>query len=384
MATLASPEKLAGMLKSAPEEYAKLKKDCEAACARWIWSKGPVVFDVPYESELDGSSSPGEPYTKAPARPKPGDVETGYDDSGRALVVREHGSQKSLHETFFRHDDSSSKKWIYSAPRKVASVGELRRKEGRVVDAVLLSPYAGISRHVDYHKDGRPASIAARRTNRGIYASKNEKPVDTTAVFEYDDRGLKRITTRGATPKPVVVFERPNRPLPKILKSLETRLLQEIPLTVSRLRLKKPAFALALVYDGETEHGVLPPMLAVGLEADRERWRKQGEGEPESLWIPHALGTFEDDRLEIDDPRIESEAEEAVAHLSKSGDIAPARKLLIDLAKGLNAISWDGILQTTKDFVVYPIDLGAEDLKENFAKAVPPARLKELQRRGEI
>ncbi len=384
MPTFVSPEELSGMLAAAAEDYPKLKKDSEAAAARLEWSRGSIVPSFPFESEVDGVSPFGVPYTRAPLRPKPGDCETGFDTRGRPVLVREHRAQKGLYESFLHHDDTVVRKWHFSAPRKPISVVELRSEHGRVRSFVRLSPYGAGSKRFEYDARGRLVTLHDRTTKRGVYASKGDKPIVTKATLEYDDVGLVRVTKSGGTPKPVVVYQRPTRPLATVLRSLETELLRAIPLTVGRLRLRRPAFSLALVYDNETEQGVVPPMLAVGLEADRKKWRTLPDRNPELLWIPHALRTFEDDRLELDDPRVVLDGEEAVQHMRTTGNIGPGRRLLIKLAKALNALSWKGVLPTTKDFVVYAVDLGAEDLQKNMGKCVSEARLAELRRLGEL
>jgi hypothetical protein len=164
--------------------------------------------------------------------------------------------------------------------------------------------------------------------------------------------------------------------LAELLKTMQESLLAQIPKVVAAFTVDEPVFCLALAYDAESEYE-LPPTLVLGLESDLRAWEAAGrKRELRSLWDPQQMRTFDHDRLECcGDARLRQVA----AHFRKSGNYAPARKLLVEVSKALDKLQWEKITRATKHFVVYPVDLEGAHLKANIRAAVPAKALKALQ-----
>ena len=153
------------------------------------------------------------------------------------------------------------------------------------------------------------------------------------------------------------------------------------------MKLAAPAFCLALIYDDETFDAMLPPILALGLESERQAWHaaKAKKKNIETLWDGQRFRLFDDDALDWDeaDPILE-DADAIAHHLRERSSLEPAHKVLIAVAKKLNAFDWKKTLPVTHDFVVYPVDMEVADLTKNMQASIPAAKHKALRSRGEF
>jgi hypothetical protein len=119
----------------------------------------------------------------------------------------------------------------------------------------------------------------------------------------------------------------------------------------------------------------------LGLERDRAAIvGRAGSQRPTAIWNLDALHAFEG--IQLTDPTLRAACEAANHHLQIRGTIEPARSLFIDVARALNALSWDRTLHVTDDFVVYAADVEKGGTSEEVAACVPSARLSLLRARN--
>ena len=180
------------------------------------------------------------------------------------------------------------------------------------------------------------------------------------------------------------IYGRPARKLSNLLKTLRPRLVEQIQKVVIGYDLREPACCLALAYGTESSEEALPPILALGLENERDRWRSAAEQTAEAFWNPASFSTFDCDELELDDPATLSEADAIKHHLKDADNMNVVRKLLVQVAKKLNSVHWSEVIPVTQDFIVYAVDLEGSHWGESIKAAVPARKRKALQALGLI
>ncbi|MEL7674314.1 MAG: hypothetical protein AAGU78_11295 [Chloroflexota bacterium] len=152
------------------------------------------------------------------------------------------------------------------------------------------------------------------------------------------------------------------------------RLLEIIPQRLAQAKVRDKVYCLVLQYTA----GRTLPRLVLGLERSRDTIAKQtsGAGARIALWQPSAPV------FELEDPTTAGDRAILEQQLMLSGDTEPARELLCDVALALSEHKWKGVLNTTKDFVVFAANY-AQDLPEDaLAASVPEKRLAEFRRKG--
>lgn len=152
------------------------------------------------------------------------------------------------------------------------------------------------------------------------------------------------------------------------------RLLEAIPRRLAQAKIRDKVYCLALCYST----GVTLPRLALGLEKTRSELvkRHNGAGLVAALWQP------DDVVIELDDPATQADRAIFEQQIALSGDDEPARELLCDLALALTDVKWKGVLNTTKDFVVFAANYVQDRPQDALAASVPPKQLAEFRRKG--
>jgi hypothetical protein len=372
-----NPDDLKPRLARAADEYGLLKRNAEASVVRWIWATDAVRSLNPgFDAKIKGWPE-GKELASPPTR-RAGNFEYGVDADGRTVVCRFYSELEGhFAEEFYVPRGDCVEVWSYGpdpqykAPRGVSLY---HYASGRVVDYVELNRDGRTQAEVyDYIGDRLDTLHRVRRNPN----------VESTYHHEYDPDGtLARVTVETGTGKRGVVYKRPTRTVAALTRVVAARLTELIPKRVAGLSVPGPAFCLALAYDPGSYLSMLPPKLAVGLEAERVRWRAGG-GEKESLWDAQGFGTFDDDRLEFDDAVLLAATGELSEQLRSRDDLDKAHRLLVNVARDLNKVDFGKLIMVMPDFVVYPVDLHLEHLKEDLKAALPSAKLKALRARGE-
>jgi hypothetical protein len=364
-------------LARAASEYLPLKEKAESNVVRWIWATDSVCSLKPgFDAKINGFSE-GKKLAAEPAR-RAYHFQYGFDVAGRLVVARLYGDiDGHFTEDFFVHSDDSVEQWSYGPhpqykdPRGVSRYGH---DGGRVVEYVNLNTDGRTMAEV-YEYDGERLATLVRIGGNPAF--------ENTFHHEYAADGtLSTITMETETGARSIVYKRPRRTPSALIKADRARLVEQIPKCVAALTPIEPAFCLALVYEPSSSLSMLPPKLAVGLETERERWRKRS-GSKESLWDAQGFATFDDDRLEFDDPALRADTRELSEHLRSPEGFEKAHKLPVSVARDLNKLNFGTLIKVTPDFIVYPIDLHTEHLARDMAAAVPPSSLKRLIVRGE-
>ena len=163
---------------------------------------------------------------------------------------------------------------------------------------------------------------------------------------------------------------------------IREKLLMLIPQVVARADIDEPAYCVLIGFDVDDE---TVPMIAVGLERERERWIKsKGKSARDLVWNPTKLSRFRDGTLDLpQDDDLKEWCDTLDDLICRRGDFHHRRNLFVSIAAELNKRDWRKTLPVTEDFVVAAVDVDIEGyhLKENLKAAIPPAKLKLLKQK---
>jgi hypothetical protein len=163
-------------------------------------------------------------------------------------------------------------------------------------------------------------------------------------------------------------------------KQISRSLLELVPATVRRAKIKERAWCIALAYDGENDG--LSPVIGVGLEKERARWlSSQGKQAPGLVWNPAEYARYEDSTLDLRKKDFDEDCAMFSQVALSKGYTWCERKLLNEVTQALNRLNWAKTLPVTDDFVVYAVDFEGADLKKNLKEGVPAKKLQLLRRR---
>jgi hypothetical protein len=176
------------------------------------------------------------------------------------------------------------------------------------------------------------------------------------------------------------------QPLPKgvtvksLLATVKERLIKLIPETMAKAGVAEPIYAIALAYDGEG-NGVLPPILGVGLESERERWiAEHGNDADEYIWNPAEWENYQMSNLEINDDKFVEACDLVTTALAERTSEAPAIKMLVEVCSELNRTAWPSDIKRTDDFVIYPVDFELSRLKRNLKASTTAEQLEKVEK----
>lgn len=254
----------------------------------------------------------------------------------------------------------------------------------------MVTTSAAWTSHYQYHHDRLVSEllVSENRANQGG---------NTIAVqyeYRYDDQGHldtieyipldpTRHTKTGASS---IVYRRPRsgESISELTRKIQLALEEVIPRMLSAARIPDEVYCLLLVYDAEND--LLPPMLALGRNADREvAVAKHGTDAKVDLWNPADFRYFNIPELRIETEDVVGPCRLMNQQLAMKGQCAPAKHLLNRVAATLMQRDWKGVLNTTGDFIVAAVDLESQDdLDRNIKKSVPAKMIQNLKRHGFI
>jgi hypothetical protein len=374
------PTTLGPFLKRAAGEYQQRKAAAESQVVRWEYWSGPAYDPKPlyFERTLQvGLVKRGKRLKK----PSPRGCAYAFDAKGRVVIDRQPKSDEPAYDEFFEYDDNGSYSAAYGAkaPHAVQYVTRQFVREGHAVKTEVLDADGRATFAEWYeHRGGRLIGITVVSE-----AGMERNRVKYDVVYEPDGRlrAIRRCDEGLSQPWPVYWNPEVGGTLDSIFKSLQKRLLDLIPKTIARARIREPAYCVAIAYDSENDE--LPPYLAVGLDSERQRWiASEGKGAKELVWNPAEFSRFEDGTLSLDGAAgFEDDCNKLLQLSLMKGALHIPTKLLNAVASDLNKRKWNGVVPTTDDFIVYAIDLEGEDFKKNLRAAVPEKKLKLLKSR---
>lgn len=317
----------------------------------------------------------------------------GFDESGQRIVVRE-----------FKWNSV----WARENERGPGSAPELVKVPTKDVLREYLISYDEDWVNVSVIQDGSLRSVDRLRfQDRLVMESESfGNGLYGRQLFEYEGRRKKRQQCFSHTgrldteiqygPHGEQTFFRVRRdgtlfelgqPLPKgitpkqLKATIRERLLLLIPQVVAATKIEEPIYCVALAYDGEG-NDVLPPSMGIGVEPERSKWlRDHGSKARDWLWNPAEFFHYEKPHTRLEDQALEEACDLFNTHVAERGSLAPATKLLVEVAAELNKVRWPASVPRTEDFVVYAVDLELGSLRKNMRACLGPERLSDLKAR---
>ena len=367
------------------QALAALREERLREVVRWVhsteelWSCWDMREKAPEDGALPGPEGAFYAY--------------GFDESGRRVTVRE-----------FKWNSV----WVPENERGPGSPAELLRVPTNDVLREYLISYDGDCVNVSVIQDDLLRSVDRLRFQDRLLME-SESFGDgfyRRQVFQYEGRSKKRQqcfsqnerldTEIHYGPHGEQTFFRVRRdgtlcelgqPLPKgitpkkLKATIRERLLGLIPQIVSAAKIDEPIYCVALAYDGEG-NDILPPSIAVGVNSERNKWlREHGAEARDWLWNPAEFYHYEKPYTQLEDDALEEACNLLNNHLAERGSLAPAAKLLVEVAAELNRVPWPANARRTEDFVVYAVDLELGSLRKNMKACLSPEQLSDLKAR---
>ena len=166
----------------------------------------------------------------------------------------------------------------------------------------------------------------------------------------------------------------------QLFELVRQRLVQTVPRTVQDAKIEEPIYCVALAYDSDCGEPILPPILGIGLESERQNWlRTKGEKAANYIWCPGSFHHCFKPHTEFDDDELHEASFWLNSQLEKRDSLLPAIRLIVEAAKELEKMDWSEFLLTTPDFLVYATDFGLNDLTNNVTKIISPEKLARLK-----
>jgi hypothetical protein len=205
--------------------------------------------------------------------------------------------------------------------------------------------------------------------------------------LEYDGIGrlsvIRRVNRGPKAPRAYVLYRRPKKgqSLNELAEVIREKLVRRMPEALRAMRLKGAVYCVILLYTKE-DAIVLPPTLAIGLEAERRGWvKKLGRRAKDMVWnYPEFRHT--DFTPRWGDPELMRACELFNQQLAMGGSSNRGRKVLNDVARELASADWSRAFDVTDDFVVFALDYEYVDFRANLKVSVGPERLAILKERG--
>ena len=376
-----------------PANGKKLRDAVRAQVVQWRWSTESVVDDQPFENEQRPACIKRKPrWLKEGKEKKSEHVKCGFDASGRIVYEIAYVNHQSV--------------WLHAQGKIVKvhfMVDSDDRSAGLQVWGVVVSMLL---------PDGRLASLHSRNTMHNgccdeFFSWESTRLIakhsvghdgDETVVsyklryrYDYDAAGeLEKISSceidADGTPldKPRTRYRRPVKgdTIPLLAAAIQEAMLKKIPELVKQAALDEPLYALLLCYTEEDFATAWPPFLVWG----RQSWRNQTtEERGYMLWAPDEIrGNSSAHELWLDcDDEIAGLCLRHKDLMSDKDSYTSGKKVLLEVAKQLNALDWKAITAVTDDFVVVVADNSCEiDPLKDMKKYLPPERLALLKTRG--
>jgi hypothetical protein len=172
-----------------------------------------------------------------------------------------------------------------------------------------------------------------------------------------------------------------NITLKKLKSTISERLTLLVPKFVARAGITEPIYCVTLAYDGEG-NDVLPPLIGIGLESERSRClAEHGTAAKKWIWNPAQFYNYEKAHTQLEDETLQEACDLLNSYLAERDSIAPAVKVLVEIAGELNKSPWPDNVRKTADFVAYAVDLELGDLRKNMKASISPERFADLKKR---
>jgi hypothetical protein len=380
--------------KKAFSQYDALKLAAEPAIVRWEWTDFERHSLLPfYFNRYPGRGRALKGYPTAASYY----YRYGFDELNRPRMLRFydyfHDSQGHAHlqqdrmhnferddlaETFFCYSDTLAEIIEFSVPPRIPlKVQQIIYEDERVIRHVSfrLNGYTALYSEMGQDPDelydwlgpnGRSQQVEQyfydgdRLTHLLLYSKHPGSPplniINAEESFSYDDAGkLLRIERRYESGERQILYQR--REKGQTLKSLQENATQKmIAAIVERLQaenIRQKLCCIELSY--RTVSRYFPPLILLGFDEDRQRLLASGDAQDRySAFAPALLGQIR--YLEINDPEALEICSQLEGEILSRQRWRTATSILRNVAAALTRYDWNGILNTTADFVVFAID----------------------------
>lgn len=176
-----------------------------------------------------------------------------------------------------------------------------------------------------------------------------------------------------------------------LLAEIETSLLTLIPRSLQTLKQSQPAYGLFLCYIDTTTDDHMPYLIVAGEGARQWAIERRGPDASHAIWNPQQELTDCGDffqKITLDDPKVKALIERCYDELTDADDysdddvgLLPFRRMMWRVAVSLNGVDWQGLLDTTDDFVVVASDWSGFWVHQDAKESLPAAKLKRLKSR---
>ncbi len=369
-------EKLAKRFANAVQEYEALRKKTAVEVIRWEWAAGPYYELLPFEhlrTRFKGKLLKIEPTKKN------GCWQYGFDQQNRIVVIRQYTElENSFYEEFFDYSGEVTEgvRFTYADTKELLNVTKYQFEKGLLL---YFERHAqmGITKEDYIYQAGKLAKIYVKQQENGQAETTYE------IAFKYDELGvielIENIYPNGYR-KNIYQAVPKKRTLQTLLLLIQEMLCQQIPQKITTANIVEKVYCVVLVYD---EQNILPPLLGVGLETERQNWLNKNAQKAKSyLWNPAEFSLFDTEKFWLQDQALEKACELANQEIEIQGKQAAAIKMLNQVAKDLAVIDWRGKLNITDDFVVYAVDTHNADFTKNSKVSFPQHLLTAFNQKG--
>jgi len=368
--TLMSMEALEALRVDGAETYAERKARCEQAISEWIWATGPLHSLAPLEAERGGWGR----GRRCPTIPD--DVakkfEHGFDGDNRLRLIRAHSEFPGCaDETFIDWGQGFAWCYGYRDHKTPKSITQIIHDDGQVTALALKTRYGQSVERFRWTGPKRPCSIEV------------ESDLGVLSQYEVRYRGglVSEIVLVHAERPPHLVYKAKPPKLRPLLEQMGKLLPDAIIDCLKRSDNQPHAYGLILSYSDASKEEMALPVICIGLEDERARWRAEQQS-PEALWNPSGLSTYGRDDLEITDETVAELAHDIALALATPKHYRDVKKMYLMVARDLIARGLTDQLHCTDDFKVLVVDLGLADLRQNFKAIYGAATVKKLKESG--
>jgi hypothetical protein len=408
--------------KKAFGQYKELKAASEPAVVRWEWADFERYSLLPFYFQR----YPGRGRT---LRSDPTAVgyyyRYGFDEQDRVRTFRFYDyfhdlqgqariqqdrlrnfEREDLAVTFFSYSDTLAEIIEFSVPPHIPlRVQQIFFEDERVIRHVSfrLNGYSPLYSEMGKDPDvlyewlgpnGRTKLIEQyfyadkRLTHLEIYSEHPGSPPLNTfnaeETFSYDKAGkLFRIERHYESGERQILYRKREKgqTFTSIRETATQKLVAAIVDRLQAKNIRQKLCCIELSYQSVSHY--FPPIIFLGFDEDRQRsLASQDSVDQYSVFAPALMGPIRN--LEIDDPDTLEFCGQLENEIQSGQKWRTATSILRDVAAALTRYDWNGILDTTDDFVIFAIDWEAEgnQLAAVLGASVPKEQLREWKTKG--
>jgi hypothetical protein len=408
--------------KNAFSQYEELKATSEPAIVRWEWADFERYSLLPFYFQRypgRGRALKSDPTSVGHYYRYGFDEQDRvrmfrfydyfHDRQGQARIQQDHiqnFEREDLAETFFPYSDALAEIIEFSVPPRIPlKVQQIFYEDERVMRHISFrlngySPlYSEMGKDPDvlyewlgpngYTKLFEQCFYAdSRLTHLRIHSRHPGSPPLNTfnaeETFSYDEAGkLFRIERHYESGERQILYRK--REKGQTFKSIREIATQKlVAAIIERLRaenIRQKLCCIELSY--RTVSHYFPPLIFLGFDEDRQKsLAAQDPVDQYSVFAPALMGPIR--YLEIDDPDTLEMCGLLESEIQSGQKWRTATSILRDVAAALTRYDWNGILDTTADFVIFAIDWEAEgdQLAAVLEASVSKEQIEKWKRKG--